>query len=89
MVDNYCILMVAGSRLLFKPATLIFIRQRPRHKSRTTSTPRALRGRATRGPCAQHTTVLKGEWKGAEQTAGNSQPLAGLASLCLAFSAVD
>ena len=31
MVDNYCILMVAGSRLLFKPATLIFIRQRPRH----------------------------------------------------------
>ena len=57
MVDNYCILMVAGSRLLFKPATLIFIRQRPRHKSRTTSTPRALRGRATRGPSAQHTTV--------------------------------
>ena len=31
MVDNYCILMVAGSRLLFKPATLIFIRHCPRH----------------------------------------------------------
>ena len=30
-VDNYCILMVAGSRLLFKPATLIFIRHCPRH----------------------------------------------------------